>query len=119
MIRNIPDIYGQMPRFVAEFLDRLIDSRMHLYASDVFDMLGMETEEQFTRALERTLNVLRQAGEVPEHHIRPVFAGFHSQTVLDYRMSPLAFGLMCMHAEPVNEQIARWRIRWIRQGLRH
>ncbi len=117
MTTNLPDIYGQMPRFVADFLEMLADSRMHLYASDVFGLLGLETEEQFARALERTLNVLQQAGEVPEHHIRPVFADFHSRTVMDYRMSPLAFGLMCMHAEPVNEQIARWRIRWIREGL--
>ena len=118
MTKLYPGIYGQMPPFIARFLDALIDSRMQVYASDVFDLLGLETEEQFSDALEKTLDVLHKAGHLPEHHIRPVFAGYHDRTVLDYRMSPLAFGLMCMHAEPVNDRIAGWRVRWIERGLK-
>ncbi len=109
--------FMETPRFIAEFIDFLILHKLTLYASDIFELLQMENEEQFTRALDRTIQVLNAAGIPAGEHIMPVFTDFHRHTIIDYKMSPLAFGLMCMHMEPVNARAARWQVEWIKKAL--
>ena len=112
------DVFRDMPGFIRDFIRHLVDNRLNLYASEVFDILDFRTESQFEQTLEKVLDVLHKAGIPAEHHIRPVFAGYRSQAVIDYKMSPLAFGLMCMHAEPVTEHIARLQVEWLAKAVR-
>jgi hypothetical protein len=119
MIRRYSlDTFHPLAPFIARFIEQLVERGMSIYASDLYDLLEWDSEEQFSRTLEKVLDVLHKAGVPAEHHIRPVFAGFYNQTVTDYKMSPLAFALMCVHAEPVTETSARLQVGWLEKALK-
>jgi len=120
MIREYSlDTIHPLPEFIADFIEQLVRHELSVYASDVYEILQWNSEDQFSRTLEKVLDVLHKAGVPAEHHIQPVFAGFYNQTVIDYKMSPLAFALMCVHAEPVTETSARLQIHWLEKALKH
>jgi len=103
---------SEVPEFYREFLEQLINAQMKYYASEIFNLLELETERQFTDALEKTIQTLHLAGIPAEHHIRPVYADYRGEVIVDYKMTPLAFGLIGMHAEPLNQTLAGFKIRW-------
>ncbi len=107
--------FGQHFDWIEHFLETLMESRMKYYASDIFNWLELETEEQFTNALEKTLNTLQKAGIPAEHHIMPVFSGDRQKIVHDYKFSALAFKLFCMQLDPVNEKIAQLQVEWMKK----
>ncbi len=115
--RSYPALYDDWYPFIGDFIRRLTEYRMNRYASEIFQLLELETEKQFADALEKTIEVLQKAGIPAEHHIMPVYKDVRQTLIADYKLSPLAFGLLCMHVEPVNEKIARLRVEWIKKLL--
>jgi hypothetical protein len=108
----------EIPGYYRDFISRLIESRLQFYASQIFELLEMETQHQFLEALEKTIATLRLADIPVEHHIQPVYADLHGKIITDYKVTPLAFGLIGMHADPANMHIAKFKIELIKSFLR-
>ncbi len=109
--------YYDIPEFIVDFIDFLVRRQLNLYASDVFELLQLETEEEFSKALQKAVQTMQKAGIPVEEHIMPVYSDYHHQIIIDYKMSPLAFGMLTFYTEPVRENIARLQIEWLKRAL--
>ena len=121
MIRNhclVDYNYYNTPAFIADFIEFLVRSQMNVYASDVFELLELETEEEFSKALEKAVQTMQKAGIPVEEHIMPVYSDYHHHIIMDYKMSPLVFGMLTFYVEPVKENIASLQIEWLKRALR-
>ncbi len=117
MRKNSLCILDEPSQYYRLFLEILIDSQIRYYASDVYKMLEFSTMDQFITTLEKAVNTLHLA-EIPvEHHIRPVYISDKRDLIVDYKISPLAFGLITMYAETESPRIARIKVDWIRKIL--
>jgi len=96
----------------------LVEAQMTLYASEVFRMLELETQQQFTEALEKALHAMQEAGIPVEHHIQPVYAATGSNLITDYKMTPFATGMLAIHVYPDTPVTARLKSRWVKEGIK-
>jgi len=112
-----PCLIEELPPYYRNFLRNLIDAQMTLYASRVYQFLQLETERQFTEALERAIQTMHRAQIPVEHHIQPVYAGYGNELIVDYRMTPLAFGLITMQVYPDTEITARLKSAWAKKAF--
>jgi len=110
-----PCVIEELPVYYRNFLRRLVEAQMKLYASEIYRFLEMETEQQFTEALERAIQTMHRAGIPVEHHIQPVYAAYGNDLIVDYRMTPMAFGLIAMNAYPDTEVTARLKTAWAKK----
>jgi hypothetical protein len=100
-------------RGLLEFIDAVIDSNMRHYASEIIEMVEMGHEEELLRAMQRAQDACR-AMDIPiDKHFKKVYRESHQNVICDYKLSPLAFGLICINANPANKNIARIQIEMI------
>ncbi len=113
-----PCLFYETPSYYHDFLQTLVESRMKYYASEIFKILEMETQQQFIDALDKTIQTLHLAQIPVEHHIQPVYADYHGKALVDYKMTPLAFGLIGMYADPTGKILARFKVNGVRAMMK-
>jgi len=112
---SYPCVIEELPAYYRNFLRELVEAQMTLYASQIYNVLEMETEQQFAQALERAIQTMHKAGIPVEHHIQPVYAGYGDELIVDYKMTPLAFGLLTMNMYPDTAVSARLKAVWAKK----
>ena len=110
---------NQLYRFrgLLEFIDAVIDSDMRHYASEIIEMVEMGREQELLEAMQRAQTACQTMNIPIEQHFKKVYRESHQNVVCDYKLSPLAFGLICINANPANKNIARIQIEMINKLL--
>jgi hypothetical protein len=98
-----------------EFIDAVIDSNMRHYASEIIEIVEIGREEELLEALKRAQDACRVLNIPLDKHFKKVYRESKHNIVCDYKLSPLAFGLICINANPVNKNIARIQIEMIKR----
>ncbi len=100
-----------------EFIDAAIDSNMRHYASEIIEMVEMGKEEELMEAMLRAQEAIRAMGIPVENHFKKIYRESRHNVICDYKISPLAFGLICINANPSNKNVARIQIEMINKLL--
>ncbi len=98
-----------------EFIDAAIDSNMRHYASEIIELVEMGKEEELRGAMMRAQEACRVMDIPLENHFKKIFRDAEHSVVCDYKLSPLAFGLVCINASPANKNIARIQVEMIKK----
>jgi hypothetical protein len=102
-------------RGLLEFIDAAIDSNMRHYASEIIELVEMGKEEELRGAMLRAQEACRVMGIPLENHFKKVYRDAEREVVCDYKLSPLAFGLVCINASPANKNIARIQVEMVKK----
>ncbi len=101
-----------------EFIDAVIDSNMRHYATEIIEMVEMGKEDELIEAMRRAQEACRIMNIPIDKHFKKVYRDNPDHRVIcDYKLSPLAFGLVCINANPSNKNIARIQIEMIKRLL--
>ena len=104
-------------RGLLEFIDAAIDSNMRHYASEIIELIEMGKEEELHGAMLRAREACQVMGIPLENHFKKVYREADSSVICDYKLSPLAFGLICINASPANKNIARIQVEMVKRLL--
>ncbi|MFL5763597.1 MAG: hypothetical protein ACJ77K_06605 [Bacteroidia bacterium] len=86
---------------------RQSENRFRYFVNDVFDLLGISSEEERNASLERTLHACETLHiPVAGNFLRIYRFGDHAM-VADWKLSPLACYLVIINCDPVNEKVAK------------
>lgn len=97
------------PGFV-EFLHSLQESKLRYYASELQRILDMATLDLLEAALLRAMNVCRHQQLDLAEHFKPIYRCEESGVVKDWKLSPLAWCLVMINADPANPEVARMQL---------
>lgn len=97
------------PNFVA-FLHSLQESKLRYYASELQKILEMTTLNSLEEALLRAMNVCRHQQLDLAEHFKPIYRCEESGVVKDWKLSPLAWCLVMINADPANPEVARMQL---------
>ena len=100
-----------------ELIDAAIDSNMRHYASEVIELVEIGKEEELQGAMLRAREACRVMGIPLENHFKKVYRDAEHEVVCDYKLSPLAFGLVCINANPTNRNIAQIQVELVKKLL--
>ncbi len=100
-----------------EFIDAAIDSNMRHYASEIIELVEMGREEELKGAMVRAQEACQVMGIPLENHFKKVYRDTERSVVCDYKLSPLAFGLICINASPANKNIAHIQVEMVKKLL--
>ncbi len=101
-----------------EFIDAVIDSNMRHYASEIIELVEMGNEKEIINAMIRAQDACRALDIPVEEHFKKVYRDdLQHRVICDYKLSPLAFGLICINANPKNKNIARIQVELINKLL--
>ena len=98
-----------------EFIDAAIDSNMRHYASEMIELVDIGKEDELQGAMLRAQEACKVMGIPLENHFKKVYRDAEHEVVCDYKLSPLAFGLVCVNASPANKNIARIQVEMVKK----
>lgn len=104
------------PSFVA-FLHSLQESKLRYYASELQNILEMNTLESLEAALLRAMNVCRHQQLDLAEHFKPIYRCKESGVVKDWKLSPLAWCLVMINADPANPAVARMQLTLLAKSI--
>jgi DNA-damage-inducible protein D len=76
------------------------------YASELAQLLHLETLERMQAALDRAMHICENAGLPVQSNFRPVYRSQGDSIQTDYHLSDLASYLVIINADADNEQVA-------------
>lgn len=100
------------------FLEGVQDQKLTYTASELQDMLGYRQLKQLDEAVRRAMAVCRAQHLPLEEHFKPVYCSMEHDLQRDWRLSPLAYALVLLNADPAHPEVARLQLRLLKQSLK-
>jgi hypothetical protein len=100
-----------------EFIDAVIDSDMKHYATEIIEMVEMGKDEELLQAMKRAQDACVSLGIPVDEHFKKIYRESHHDVICDYKLSPLAFGLVCINANPSNRNVAQIQVGIVKKLL--
>ena len=104
------------PQF-ENFLHSLRERKLRYYASELQKILELPMFNQLEEALRRAMNVCRSQQLELAEHFKPIYRCEKTGVVKDWKLSPLAWCLVMVNANPVYPEVARMQLALIRKSL--
>jgi hypothetical protein len=98
-----------------EFEERIADSDLHHYASELLEK-GLQDEEELEQALQKAITALCAAHMPCRCHIKKVFISYGDNIRNDWLVSDLALRLIIMNADVSNPIVARLQVELLRNS---
>lgn len=93
-----------------EFLDSLKDLNLVRYASEAAEEMEFESAEELNESVKRTMELCLHAGIPIDGNFRRIYMCSEYGIVYDWKLSLLAYGLVCINGSPSNPNVARLQI---------
>ena len=95
--------------------EAIYDSELIYTCNDLF-VSGIESEAEMKSAISKSIQVIKQAGLLPQHHFKHYFvtSTISGEVYTDWRISKMGFLLILMHATGNNPLINKWKIEMVR-----
>ena len=100
-----------------DFIDSLADRQLTCYASDLLEQRGCENMGELGQAVKRATEVCHSMHLPLQENFKVVFRSVNGNVVQDWRLSPMAYLLMVLNADPHNEMVARTQVEMVRRVL--
>ncbi len=104
------------PHFI-DFLHSLQESKLRYYASELQKILNFTSLSPLEDALMRAMNVCRLQQLDLAEHFKPIYRCEETGVVKDWKLSPLAWCLVMINADPANPEVARMQLALIVKGF--
>lgn len=111
------DVFQENPAFRA-FLEGVQDQKLKYTASELQEMLGYVELKQLEDAVRRAMAVFRAQHLPIEEHFKAVYCNIEHDLQRDWRLSPLAYALVLLNADPAHPEVARLQLRLLSQSLK-
>ena len=92
-----------------KFRDKLFDTELNYFASDLFNY-GFNEPEEIEFAVQRAMNVCNTAGLAIQRNFKQVYVYKNNAIVCDWRLSTLGRKLVILNANTNNPFVARLQI---------
>lgn len=100
-----------------EFLHSLQERRLRFYASELQQTLELPELQQLEDALNRAMDACRSQQMELAEHFKPIYRCEETQIIRDWKLSPLAWCLVLVNANPAHPEVARMQLTLIQKGF--
>lgn len=100
-----------------DFVDSLADRQLTCYASDLLQQRGCQSLSELGEAVKRATEVCNSMHLPLQENFKVVFRSQNGKVVQDWRLSPMAYLLMVLNADPHNDVVARTQVEMVRRVL--
>ncbi|AHM60385.1 hypothetical protein D770_10640 [Flammeovirgaceae bacterium 311] len=99
------------------FLHSLQESKLRYYASELQQLLDQPGLAELEEALRRAMDVCRSQHLELAEHFKPVYRCEETGVVKDWKLSPLAWCLVLINANPMHPEVSRMQLALIRKSF--
>lgn len=98
---------------VGDFVKRVKELGLTRYASEAVNEMKFEDITEFYEAVRRAMKLCVQAGFTMEENFIQIYKCSVDGIIYDWKISPLAYHLVCMNGKTSNPNVARLQIQLI------
>ncbi|WP_224995327.1 damage-inducible protein D [Cesiribacter sp. SM1] len=109
MLVHIQVDQSNNPHFES-FLHSLQESKLLYYASELQKILDLPSLLELEEALRRAMEVCRSQHLELAEHFKPVYRCEETGVVKDWKLSPLAWCLVLINANPKHPEVSRMQL---------
>lgn len=103
--------------YFEEFLHSFQERRLRFYATELQHTLELPELQQLEDALSRAMDVCRSQQLELAEHFKPIYRCEVSGVIKDWKLSPLAWCLVMINANPAHPEVARMQLTLIQKGF--
>lgn len=101
--------------FFTDFLHSLQERKLRYYASELYSILELPSLSDLEDALQRAMKVCRSQQLELAEHFKPVYRCQETGVAKDWKLSPLAWCLVMLNADPGIPEVARMQLALLKE----
>lgn len=109
--------YTDLDPEATQLLEQLTDFNLVAYASDAALEMGFRDKEELKTAIRRAMEACTHAGISVVGNFRRVYMCSAAGVVYDWKLSALAYRLVCLNGSPANPRVARLQVALLKNQL--
>lgn len=95
---------------VEDFMKQLKELSLVAYASEAAKEMGFGSNNELVNAVKRSIQICENSGVPVEGNFKPVYKCSADGIEFDWKLSGLAYNLVCINGESVNPKVASKQI---------
>lgn len=103
--------------YLRDFLNSFQERKLRYYASELRKVLALPALSYLDDALQRAMKVCRSQQLELEEHFKPVYRCEETGVVKDWKLSPLAWCLVILNADPASPEVARMQLALLKNSF--
>jgi hypothetical protein len=105
---------------IGEFMERMEAFNLQYYASDAATEMGFDSLEELHNSVKRAMELCLSSGISIKGNFQRVYKSFDDGLIYDWKLSLLAYKLVCASGNSTNPKVAKLIIQLIKdQHLNH
>lgn len=104
---------------VEEFMKQLKELSLVAYASEAAKEMGFSNNEEMVKAVQRSIRICENSGVPTEGNFKPVYKCSADGIEFDWKLSSLAYNLVCINGESINPKVAHKQIELLKYNPLH
>jgi hypothetical protein len=115
MLATLDQLYHY--KYLDDFLDRLAESNLTYYASDLLEKHACHSTEELGQAVRRATEVCSCMHLPLQENIKVVFRSQGDQVMQDWLLSPMAYMLLMLNADSRNQLVAKLQVELVKRAF--
>jgi hypothetical protein len=99
------------------FLEGLRNQRLKYYASELQQVLELDSITELADSVNRAISACQTQKVVIDDHFQPIYRCEETQLIHDWKLSPFAYCLVMMNANPAHSQVARFQFQLVQRVM--
>ena len=99
---------------ITDFMEQMKELNLVHYASDAADEMEFEDLSEFHDSVKRSMSICLHAGIPIEGNFKRIYKSSNNGIVYDWKLSLLAYRLICLNGGSSNPNVARMQIELIK-----
>lgn len=104
-----------MSPVVEDFLDQLRELNLVKYATEAAREMDFSSAEELESAIKRAMEICIQTGSKVEGNFKRIYLCSDGGITYDWKLSLLAYRLVCLNGFPTNDNVARMHVGLVHQ----
>lgn len=96
--------------FIEEFIRKLRELELIYYASEAADEMNFKDVVEFHEAVKRAMKLCVNVGLPLEGNFMQIYKSSTDGIIYDWKISPLAYHLVCLNGECYNPKVAKLQV---------
>ena len=102
-----------------EFVKQLKELTLVAYASDAAKEMAFTGNDEMAKAVKRSIQICENSGMPIEGNFKPVYKCSAEGIEFDWKLSGLAYNLVCINGEGSNPNVARKQVELLKNNSLH
>ena len=95
---------------IEEFIKKIRELELIFYASEAANEMNFKNTTEFHEAVKRAMELCLNVGLPLEGNFMQIYKSSKEGLVYDWKISPLAYHLVCLNGECYNPKVARMQV---------